>query len=287
MSKDKGQQREQHHPFFAEMLRLRLQQHYDVHTNLTVGDKPREADIVLVQRNNDRPTPYTGLWRHLTPRNLIEFKGPTVSARVRDLDLLVELGLGIDRRLNEEESRHGRSLRPPEEMSFWYIVRSIGRRFLPDARLRLGELEQLRPGLWRCQILQRLVFLVSSDAYPTEKDSIPFHMMVRRGVEQERELVREVAGDPELLQLYGPALSTLHPEVWKEVLAVARIIKKQGLKFDFSAVIDTIGLDGLLESVGDKYIAEAMDLIVKKKGVNWLRKRLTPDQLKELTKGQK
>jgi hypothetical protein len=293
MSKHKDEKRKQHHPFFAELLRLRLQEFYDVLTNLPVGDLPRAADIVLVQRTGGQSTPYTGLWRHLTTRNLVEFKGPTVSARVQDLDLLVELGLGIDRRLNEEEARQRRELSPPEQMSFWYIVKSMGRRFIPRARLRLGLLEEIGPGLWRSRILQRLVFLVSSDAYPTEEDSIPLHLMVQRAPEQQRELVRVILENPELRQLFGVALGTLHPEIWEEVLAVAKAIRKQGLKFDFSAVIDTIGLDGLMESIGLDRIADdpaftsALKKMVKKKGIDWLRSKLSPEQVEELTKGQK
>jgi hypothetical protein len=294
MSKDKGEKRTQHHPFFAEMLRLRLQDYYDVQTNLPVGDLPRAADIVVVQRLRDQPTPYTGLWKHLTPRNLIEFKGPTVTARIQDLDLLVELGLGIDRRLNEEETRQGRAVLLPEQMSFWYIVKSMGRRFLPDARRLVGHLDEIGPGLWRSQILQRLVFLVSSETYPTEADSLPLHLMIPRDPEQQRELTRLLAEQPELLRLYQAALSTLNSDVWKEVLAmIVRSKRTKGLKFDFSAVIEEIGLGGLLESIGIERITDdpafktAFKKVVKKKGVDWLRAQLTPEQIKELTESPK
>ena len=99
MSKDKAAT--QWHPLFAELLRPLLQNYYEVQTNVPVGDAPRETDILLVRRTLDQPPPFHGLWRHLTTWNTLEFKGPTVSARLRDLSLLVELGLGIERRLNE------------------------------------------------------------------------------------------------------------------------------------------------------------------------------------------
>lgn len=286
MSKQKDEPRKQHHPFFAELLRLRLQDFYDVLTNLSVGDLPREADIVLVQRSGGQTPPYTGLWRYLTLRNLIEFKGPTVSARIRDLDLLVELGLGIDRRLNEEQTRQRHELSPPEHMSFWYIVKSMGRRFLPDAQLRLGSLEEIGPGLWRSQILQRLVFLVSSDSYPTEQDSVPLHLMVQRAPEQERELVRVILENPELRLLFTAPLSALHPEVWEEVLAVAQSRKKKGLHFEFGPLIATIGVEGLLESIGFDRLTDdpAFAKGVNKKGVDWWLSKLSPEKIEELKK---
>jgi hypothetical protein len=193
MSKDK--RNKQYHPLFAQMLRRMMEHFYDVETNFPVGDAPRQADILLLRRTGNHPT-FTGLWRHLTAWNVIEFKGPTVSPRVRDLDLLIELGLGIDRRLNEERTRQRLSPLTPEQVSFWYIARNLGRRFFPDARLRLGQLDEVGPGLWRCQIMQRLVFLVSSEAYPTEADSVPLHLLIQRSPEEERKMARLIAREP-------------------------------------------------------------------------------------------
>jgi hypothetical protein len=122
------------------MLRPLVQEHYEVQTGLPVGDAPRAADIVLVRRTSDQPPAFRGLLHHLTTWNVIEFKGRSVSARVRDLDLLVELGLGIDRRLNEERSRAKEEALEPEEVSFWYIANHLGRRFLSDARRLFGSM---------------------------------------------------------------------------------------------------------------------------------------------------
>ena len=159
----------QWHPLFAELLRPLLQDYYDVQTNVPVGDVPREADILLLRRTSDEPTPFRGLWRHLTTWNVLEFKGPSVSARLGDLNLLVELGLGIHRRLNDERHRQRQSRLTPEDASFWYVVRSIGGRFLTGAQQRLGRLEELEPGLWRSQVLQHLVFLISSETFATSR----------------------------------------------------------------------------------------------------------------------
>src|SRR5471030_2554383 len=108
----------QWHPIFDDLLRKALQDYYEVQTNVPVGDLPREADIVLVRRASKAKPPFRTLWKHLTRWNVLEFKGRSESARVNDVDLLVEVGLGIHRRLQEQEpnSKIGRV-----HVSFWYL----------------------------------------------------------------------------------------------------------------------------------------------------------------------
>src|SRR4051794_739396 len=114
----------QWHPLFAQLLRPVLESHYDIQTDVPVGDLPRQADVVLLRRTSTGPPPFTGLWRWLTGWNVLEFKGPSESARVDDLDALLELGLGIHRRLMDplDAPRIGRT-----EVSFWYLANHLGR----------------------------------------------------------------------------------------------------------------------------------------------------------------
>src|SRR6266699_3294217 len=112
----------QWHPVFAQLLRPAVEAYYDVQTTLPVGDAPREADFVLLRRTAQATPPFQGLWRHLTTWNILEFKGPTVSPRYGDIELLIELGLGIDRRLHEERTQQGQRRLVPEEVSFWYLA---------------------------------------------------------------------------------------------------------------------------------------------------------------------
>src|SRR5207253_697685 len=97
----------QWHPLFAQLLRPLLESYYEVQTGVAVGDAPRQADILLLRRTSATAPPFRGLWQRLTAWNVLEFKGPTVSARVDDLDDLLEVGLGIQRRLNEEQAKQG------------------------------------------------------------------------------------------------------------------------------------------------------------------------------------
>ena len=185
----------QWHPIFTYLLRSLVEDHYEVQTNLPVGDLPREADIVLVRRTSDRP-PFQTLLHYLTTWNVIEFKGRSVSARFRDLDLLVELGLGVDRKLNEDRAREGLEHLGPEEVSFWYIVNHIGDRFLDEARTIFGTLEEASPGVWRSQILSRPVFLIDSVGVAVDRESVAVHLVGEESPEIEKELARVIAEEP-------------------------------------------------------------------------------------------
>jgi hypothetical protein len=82
----------QWHPIFARLLRPAVDAFYDVQTTVPVGDAPREADFVLLRRTASAPPPFRGLWRCLRAWNILEFKGPAVLPRRRDVDRLIELG---------------------------------------------------------------------------------------------------------------------------------------------------------------------------------------------------
>jgi hypothetical protein len=65
--------------------------------------------------------------------------------------------------------------------------------------------------------------------------------------------------------------------------------KGKGLEFDLTGLIEDMGVEKVVEVFGDEQVLKAVDLkkVVKKKGVDWLRAQLTPEQLKELTGRQK
>ena len=133
----------QWHPIFADLLRPLLQDYYDVLTEVPVGDVPREADLLLLRRT--APAPFVGIWRHLTTWNVLEFKGPTDDPALRDLDLLLEVGLGIDRRLNEDRQRDKQPLLERAEVSWWYLANHVGRRLRAEAQKQGALAISLRP----------------------------------------------------------------------------------------------------------------------------------------------
>src|SRR5437879_12782648 len=122
----------QWHPIFAYLLRPVLERYYEIRSNQPVGELPRSSDILLLCKTSAGPPPFQGLWRRLTAWNILEYKGPTVSARFDDLHDLLELGLGIHRRLNELQAKQEQPEMEYAELSFLYLVNHRGQRLLAD-----------------------------------------------------------------------------------------------------------------------------------------------------------
>ncbi len=273
----------QWHPVFAQLLRPAVEAYYDVQTTVPVGDAPREADFVLLRRTAAAPPPFRGLWRHLSPWNILEFKGPTVSPRRDDVELLIELGLGIDRRLQEERSKQRQRRLRPDEVSFWYLANHLGQRFLRAAEQKLGRLDVLGPGLWRCRLLERLVCLVSSIDVPVEADSLPLHVVGREPLATERQVARLVLEQPSLQRLHGGWLASLHPTAWREIEAMARAMGKR-LDFDIRPAVESLGLDRVIEQVGiDRVIEQVGEKeLIQRIGLDRFLANLSPAQRREL-----
>jgi hypothetical protein len=203
----------QWHPLFAQLLRPLVEAHYDVQTGVAVGDAPRAADIVRLRRTSTVTPPFQGLWRWLVSWNVLEFKGPTVSARVADLDALVELGLGIHRRLNEDQGKQHQPQLDRPDVSFWYLANHLGGRFLREAGALLGPLERLAEGVWRAHSLARAVLLVSGSAVAVDRDSVPLHVLAKESQETRLAVARLVVENAELWRIYSTCLGTC---VWRE-----------------------------------------------------------------------
>ena len=269
----------QWHPIFASLLRPLVEDFYEVTTDLPVGDLPRQADIVLLRRT--APAPFVGIWRHLTTWNVLEFKGPTDDPALRDLDQLLEVGLGIDRRLNEERRQQGAALVDRDEVSWWFLANHVGSRFRAEAERLLGAATELGEGLWRYAALGHPLLVVSRDGLPVDRESVPLHLVTVEPLEREQALAREVAQQPGFWGTYGPWLAHLHANVLEEARQMAQalgaepsmdlrpLIELVGPK----QVIEQIGLPRILELVGPKQVIEVL---------GQFREQLTPEELESL-----
>jgi hypothetical protein len=289
----------QWHPLFAELLRPLLQPHYEVRTDVPVGDLPREADIVLLRRIEGSPPPFHGLWRHLTPWNVLEFKGPTVRPRRDDLDSLVEVGLGIQRHLNEQRPR--RSALAASKVSWWYLATRIGPRLRRAWEQQVGTLEPVSAGMWRCVVLGRLLFLVSGQDLPLEEESVPLHLLGRETPEAVQALAEFVVSRPGLWQRYGEWLVALHNSAFRRVASMVRTRKKP-FEISISGLVDLLGVPELINRIGLKRMVEEAGLqrvinvvglprvinevglprVINEVGLEGLAAALTPAQWREL-----
>jgi hypothetical protein len=270
----------QWHPLFAQLLRPLLEDYFEIQTGVAVGDLPREADLVLLRRKVRKPLPFIGLWKNLTAWNVLEYKGPTVSARLGDLDLLTELGLGIHRRFNEQRGKNKQPPLKPYEVSFWYLANRLGRTFLEGAEHKIGGLNLVADGLWRGQVLHRPIFLVSGTHLPVALESVPFHVLGSEPPEKELEVARLVVEQPVVRQMYRDFLMSLHPSVLEEIMGKTR--SKQ-LQFHLRPLIEFYGPDKVADEIVDEMSLDRLvDKFRKKKKLSDLLALLTPAEREEL-----
>jgi hypothetical protein len=262
----------QWHPLFAKLVRPLLEGYYEVQTNVPVGDAPRAADLVLVRRTSNRALPFRGLWKHLTAWNVLEYKGPTVSARVKDLPLLVELGLGIRRRLNEERDKQERSTLEPRDVSFWYLANHLGARFLKRAEALMRGLELVAEGLWRGYELGHTIYLASSRELPVELDSLPLHVLARESQETKRAVARLIVAQATLWPTFGEMFAGFHPEILEEILDMAKTATKKKEEFKFH-------WDALFKFSGKEEVVKALEGIIGFLGKKKVLEHLTVDDL--------
>jgi hypothetical protein len=141
------------------LMKLSLGDYYDVDAEVSVGDLPRSADLVLIRREKADP-PFSGLWMHLTEWNLFEFKAPTDHPDDDDLELLMHVGSGLRCRYNEEHKEERAARLPNSRFSYWYVVPSLGDTFFGRAQQRtLFDAEG--GGLWRGRSWGHPIFLLN------------------------------------------------------------------------------------------------------------------------------
>jgi hypothetical protein len=255
----------QWHPLFVQLLRPLVERYYDLQTNVPVGDMPRAADLLLLRRTTNETQPFRSLWRHLTKLNVLEYKGPTVAARLEHLDLLVELGLGIHRRLNEEEHKKKQKFARAADVSFWYLVHEMSGRFRSEAARKLRTLEPLDEGIWHSAILDHPFFLVNGSALPVQEECAPFHVLNVSNADKGLAVTRLMLDQPPLWDLCAQVLANLHPETLKELATMARKTKEPKLHIKEYAeflgmknVIDELGLRRIIDVVGAKKVIDEM-----------------------------
>jgi len=80
-----------------------------------------------------------------------------------------------------------------------------------------------------------------------------------------------VLEQPELQELYGGWLASLHPAAWKEVETMARTTRRT-LKFDIRPAVESLGLDRVLEQVGIDRVLEqvGIDRVIEQVGIDRL-----------------
>ncbi len=266
----------QRHPIFDFLLRTALEDYYEVQTNVPVSDLPREADIVLVRRTGKVNPPFKSVWHHLCRYNVLEFKGASDSARIEHIDQLVEVGLGIHRRLQESEPKERI---PCNAISFWYLANHLGHRLQTTIEKRVGALTNVSEGIYRCKILGRALWFVSNRDVPIDAESAPLRMVSEQSAADAMKVAKVTIVDEKSWNIYGPILGALFPSLKMELYEMAA--KRAKRELTWSLVLE----NALADSTPKQLIEDGnLKRIVDKIGPEGLLALLSPAQKKELEK---
>ena len=162
-------------------------------------------------------------------------------------------------------------------MSFWYLARHLGKHFLKEARRKLGKVAAVTDGVWRCEVLQRLLYLVSIDNVAVERDSVPMHLLNQETAKASLAVSRVVIQQPGFWERYSSWLAFMHPELWEEVQRMARA---NGIEptLDLHALFNLVGYKQVIDQLGLKRVVSevGVDQVVKEIGVTEYLARAAP-----------
>ncbi|MGL4552872.1 MAG: hypothetical protein ACRC33_16980, partial [Gemmataceae bacterium] len=242
----------QWHPAFVALMKLSVGDYYEVEHEFPTGELPRQADLVLIRRERAEP-PFDGIWMHLGPWNLFEFKGPTDAADDWDLDLLMHVGTGVAYRLNERRREAGGERFANREFALWYLAPSLGEAFWRRARHRAAW-EPEGGGLWRGQVWGHPIFLLDyGQADPRQVDALPLNVL-RRDLGTPPGMRDMLLSRLDLLRRFKEFVASYQPDLWEAV----RLMAQQKGTIDWEAVGRVEDLRTILPFIPPKHVADEM-----------------------------
>ncbi len=254
------------HPYLAELLRQDYGDRLVIEEEVSLGDMPLRADLLLIRRdpNVSLPFPFSLLGKY----TLVEYKSPDDAATHDDLVKLEIYGLLYAQR---------EGLTSRQELTLWLLAshfrEPMSRRngaYLDEAQamgsgVRLGTLD----GFPAC--------LIDLTQLPIASEALPL-LLVTKGP-QERALVTFLVEHYEAYPQHLRWLQELHVQQLREVLAMKKLTAEQ-IGLDYDALLDLIGEERALGLIGEE---RALGLIGKERvlenllrlgGEQWLREQL-------------
>lgn len=211
----------QWHPWFAQMFKDLVGQWYEVETEVPVSELPRQGDLFVVRRQDAAEPPFTGAWLNLTDWNVFEFKGPTDEAEEEDLDLLIAVGTGLNVRMNEQRKQVKLTRLANRQVSFWYLVPTLGDTFMAYARARATWTYETG-GLWQTRVWGHPVWLYAYEDAAVELDALPFFLLNRKRPAP-LAVGQLLADRDELLRVFAAWVQALQPALYEEMRQMGQI----------------------------------------------------------------
>jgi hypothetical protein len=194
------------------MLRLSYADRLIVQEQVSLGDMPLQADLLLIRRDPAIRLPYP-----------LEFLGsPDDTADQAALEQLEIYGL-----LHVRRER----LRQRRDLTLWLMATNIAANVSQPGRTELAGLQEIGPGVRRGTLDGFPTFLIDLQAVPFSPETIPLHMVA--GGRQERSLVEYLIEHHKQYPQQLDLLPSLHGFALMETLLMHNLTPEQiGIDFD-------------------------------------------------------
>lgn len=245
------------HPFLAELLRQDYGDRLIVEEEVSLGDMPLRADLLLIRRDSSVVLPFPFCF--LGTRTLVEYKSPDDRATQDDLVQLEIYGLMYAQR-ERIVSR--------QDLTLWLMASHFAERLSrPEGAYVVGE-QGVGPGV-RGGALDRFpTFLLDLRRVPFQPEVLPLSMVTRGP--QERAMIEFLVEHFRDYPRHMQFVCDLHVQTLLEVLRMKQLTPEQ-IGTDYHALLELLGEERALDLIGEERL---LDDLLRRKGEAWLRERL-------------
>lgn len=263
------------HPYLAELLRQDYGNRLHIEEEVSLGDMPLRADLLLIRRDPEitLPFPFSLLGEH----TLVEYKSPDDAATHDDLVRLEVYGLLYAQR---------KGLPSRQSLTLWLLASHFRQRVSRPDGAHLAEVQAMGSSVTLGRLDGFPTCLINLSQLPIAPETLPLSLVSKGPKERELAsfLVEHFQEYPQHLQW----LQELHVQQLQEVLAMKKLTPEQ-IGLDFEALLALIGKERAIDLIGKEQVLDligkeqALDLIdqdqllenlLRRQGEQWLREQL-------------
>ena len=245
------------HPFLAQMLRLSYADQLIVQEQVSLGDLPLQADLLLIRRDPAVALPYP--FEFLGARTLVEYKSPDDTADQAALEQLEIYGLLYVRREGLAQRR---------DLTLWLMATTIAANVSQPGRTELTGMHEVGPGVRHGLLDGFPTYLVDLPAVPFSPDTIPLHMVAAG--RQERPLVEYILEHYKQYPHQLDLLPSLHGFALLEMLMMHNLTPEQ-IGIDYDALSKILRPELYLKNHNPETV---LDELAKRYGMDKIREWL-------------
>ena len=245
------------HPFLAELLRQDYGDRLLVEEEVSLGDMPLKADLLLIRRDPTVALPFP--FDFLGERTLVEYKSPDDTATQEDLAKLEIYGLLYALREGLPQ-RHN--------LTLWLIASHFRVHVSLRGGAYLVRRRDVGVGVQGGTLDGFPTFFIDLARLPFRPEALPL-LMVAKGT-REREMVEFLIDHFHEYPQHVRFLRELHVQTLREVLRMKQLTPEQ-IGIDYRALLDLIGEERAIDLIGEEQIVKE---IMRRKGTQWLRAML-------------